>query len=471
MTDQSILNLILAEGTRKFSKADPEDRTLYGQINGADDLLAYCRYIDPTFITPYHVQEIGAALSRAERGETKNLMIFVPPRFGKSYLTSQMFQSWFRGRHPNLDIMLASYNSKKASSYTGWVRDICMTDRFHSIFPDCIIDPKNREAGNFVTTLGGTTVGAGTRGGFTGWGAHLALIDDPVKDYEEARSAIIQDKIWEWYRYVLRTRLYPTAIVIIIMTRWVTDDLAGRLIEQDGLYSEGGKWDVVKLPILDAEGKSLWPDVYTENEIQSIRESVGESAFQALYMQEPIDAVDRLFSDPNFKEAPDDMKRAAYLDPAFGGSDYSAIAIGGRNDEDYYLVDGQIWRSSIDVTYAKVEKLCNAHGISKLFVESNQAQVAVAEEFRRRGISVKNISNTVNKHVRIQNSVKLNWSNTYFGKAVSNDFLKQVLQYSELVRHDDAPDALAGLITALGGGKTSILKRYSGFTNIFGRAL
>lgn len=471
MSEQNILEIIRAEGTKKFSQAQVEDRVLYGKIHGAVDLLSYCRFIDPSFITPEHVELTAEALSRCEAGEWPYLMIFEPPRFGKSYLASQMFHSWYRGRHPNHDIILASYNTQKARSYSSWVRDIMKTDRFMEIFPDCILDPDYRAAGNYKTLAKGETIAAGMRGGMTGYGAHLAVIDDPVKDYEEARSAVIQDKIWETYRYVIRTRMYPGAKIILIMTRWVTDDLAGRLLEQDGCDTEGGKWHVVKLPILNARGEPLWNEVYSMSEINSIRESVGEAVFQALYMQEPIDAVDRLFNNPQFEEGPAGIKNAAYLDPAFGGSDFSAIAIGAYHDDLYYLTDGQIWRAPINVTYDKVEKLCKTNGICKLFVESNQAQIAVAEEFRRRGIIVGTLTNTVAKHIRIQNSVKLNWNNIRFSRSVSNDFLKQILQYSELAKHDDAPDALAGLISALGGGKTSILKRYTGFTNIFGRIL
>jgi hypothetical protein len=101
-----------------------------------------------------------------------------------------------------------------------------------------------------------------------------------------------------------------------------------------------------------------------------------------------------------------------------------------------------------------------------LFVESNAAQKAVAAEFRRRGISVKEINSTVNKFVRIQNNVKLNWHRLRFSRHVDQDYLQQVLLYSELARHDDAPDSLSGLIAALGPGKGSLEKRYGGFSRL-----
>lgn len=469
-----IYESILEEGTRKFSRAKPSDRKLYGKIHGKDELLAYAKYIDPGFIDPHHLKLIAEKLALVEQGKITRLMINVPPRFGKTYLASKIFPSWYRGRHSRNEVIQTSYSTTRAESYTRWVRDTCESDAYHAIFPDVLVRRDKRAAGEWYTEDSGVHIGAGAGGGITGTGAHLAIIDDPVKDYEEAISAVIQDKIWDWYLSTLFTRLYVNAPLIVIMTRWVTDDLCGRLIEHEGLIEDGGKWDRLKLPILDAHGKSLWPERYSEDEIQKIREAVGEKIFQALYMQEPVDAVERLFSDPKFGEAPRGLKLVAFLDPAFGGADYSAFTAGGidreKSDEGLiHIARGHIWRGSIDITYDKVEKYCKELGISVLFVESNQAQTAVAHEFRRRGIIVKEIASTVAKHVRIQNHVKLNWDRIRFSRAVDQDYLKQVLLYSELARHDDAPDSLAGLIAVLGPWKGNIEKRYAGFAGLLRR--
>jgi hypothetical protein len=121
-------------------------------------------------------------------------MIFVPPRFGKSHTTSKLFHSWYRGKHPKDEIILASFNKSKAAEFTRWVRDTCEGPFFHDIFPEVTVRPDKRAADEWHTIQGGITIGAGTQGGLTGRGAHLAFIDDPVKDFEEARSAVIQDK-------------------------------------------------------------------------------------------------------------------------------------------------------------------------------------------------------------------------------------------------------------------------------------
>lgn len=479
LTTNEILEKILEEGTKKFAKAAPEDRRLYGLSEGDKDLLAFCRYMDPDFTAWRHTKQIAEALEKVQRGEIKRLIINMPPRFGKSHIASKLFPAWYRGRHPKAEIIQASYSASRAQSFSRAVRDYCETEDYAKIFPDVQVRPDKRAAGEWLTTAGGVHIGSGVGGGITGAGAHLAVIDDPVKDYEEAVSPVIQDKIWDWYRSVLHTRLYPASAVVVIMTRWVSDDLAGRLIEQDGLDTHGGKWHLVKLPVLLENGESLWPEMYSLKEIQGIREAVGEKIFSALYQQEPVDTAFRLFGDPIFGEVPEDKKRSvkeiAYLDPAFGGDDYSALAIGciirGEKPEDSlaYVTGGYIWQGQIDVTYDRVEKLCKAHNVAKIVIEGNQAQKIIAYELRRRGFLVDIVTNSANKHLRIVNEVKVNWQNIRFTTAVEEKFLRQVTDYSELAEHDDAPDALSGLVKALGLRRRELGKRYGVLANLFSR--
>lgn len=467
-----IYEALLEEGTRKFSKATPEDRKLYGKLNGRDELLAFARYLDADYITPRHIREIAEKLEAVERGEITRLLITVPPRFGKSELVSRIFPAWYLGRHPKREVMITSYNADKAESFSKCARDIVEGDRFHHIFPDVDVSPSKRAMEEWHTIAGGIVIAAGAGGALTGGGAHLAIIDDPVKNWEEAVSETIQEKRYEWYRSVLRTRLYPGSAIILVMTRWVTYDLAGRILEHEKTIDEGGKWEHLNLPLLDAHGKSLWPEMYDDAEIADIRETVGEKIFQALYQQNPIDTIDRIFTDPQFDEPPRGLRLIAYLDPAFGGEDYSAFTAGGRHDNGeqsrIHVARGSIWKGPLDRTYARVERFCNELGVHTLYVESNQAQVAVALEFRKRGINVKTINSTQNKHVRIMNNVKMHWKDIRFSRAVEADYLKQLVTYSEIARHDDAPDSLAGLVAALRPGRQSLSERYDCFGGIFG---
>jgi len=472
---REILDVILEESLKKFSTIKPEDRKLYGKNYGRDDLLAFARYIDPNFVTPHHIRLIAEKLEAVERGEIKRLIISIPPRFGKSYLTSQIFLSWFMGRNPKREVILASYNDSKAEEYTRWVRDTCRYELFRQVFPDFEMNENKQAAGEWYTAAGGKVLAAGIKGGVTGYGANLMLIDDPVKDFEQATSDIIQEKIWNRYRADIRSRLYPGAAIVVIMTRWASNDLAGRLILQEGLVCDGGKWEMLSLPILSADGVSLWPEAYPLSEIQDIRESVGEKIFQALYQQTPVDLIDRIFSDPIFREAPEGLPVIGYLDPAFGGNDYCALTTGGLTDPDNakdskaHITGGYVWRSQIDKSYDMIERIYKQEKLRKLWIESNQAQRILKYELEKRSMNIGLVDSVKDKHFRIINYAKQNWGNIYFSKNVTPEYMKQLLSYTELSKDKDAADSLAGLIQQLGIGQTPLSNRYSGLANFFRR--
>jgi len=475
MIDRTILEAILEEGTKKFSTVTPGNRVLFGKVHGGDNLLAFAKYIDPNFIDPKHIAIIAKKLTLVEKGKCKRLIICVPPRFGKSYLASQMFVAWCMGRNPKREIIVTSYNDEKAAEYTRWARDICKDNRFKAVFPEFAMNEAKQAAGEWYTKQGGKVLAAGIKGGVTGYGAHLMIIDDPVKDFENAISSVIQDKIWNRYRADIRTRLYPGAAIVVIMTRWTSNDLVGRLLEHEGTIENGGKWDVLSLPILDEHGKSLWPDAYSIDEIKDIRESVGEQIFQALYQQTPVDLIDKIFGDPLFRELPAGLPCIGYLDPAFGGNDYNALTCGSVDALDgakvAYITGGYVWRGQIDTTYDTVERIYKQHKLRKLYIESNQAQRIMKYELEKRGCVVGLVDSVQNKHFRIINYAKQNWHKIYFSHDITPAYMKMLLNYTELAKDKDAADSLAGLIQVLGLNKARIDDRYNGLSNFFRRFL
>jgi len=471
VNNREILDVILEESLKKFSKIQPEDRVLYGKNYGQNELFAFCRFIDPNFVTPKHLRLIAEKLEKVEKGELKRLIISMPPRFGKSYLVSQMFLAWLLGKNPRREIILTSYNDEKAKEYTSWVRDTCKDTRYASIFPDFCMNETKQAAGEWRTSKGGKVIAAGLKGGITGYGANFFIIDDPVKDMNEALSDVVQDKIWNRFRADIRTRLYPNAAIIVVMTRWVSNDLVGRLIENEGLVKDGGKWDMLALPMLSEKGKPLWPEVYNMEEIQDIRGSLGEKLFQALYQQTPVDTIGGVFDDPIFREPPEKMTKIGYCDPAFGGDCDTSLATGGTDDTSegrkIFITGGYSWQGEIDKSYDMIERIYKKEKLDKLWVEGNQAQRIMRYELQKRGLNVGIVVNCKNKHFRVMNNVKLNWHHIYFSKNVTPEFLKQVLKYSELAKKKDAADSLAGLTGQLNFGRPKISERYSNLANIF----
>lgn len=155
----------------------------------------------------------------------------------------------------------------------------------------------------------GGMIAAGVGGPITGHGAHLAIIDDPIKDAEQANSKVQRDAIWDWYRFVLRTRLMPGGVIVLVLTRWHEDDLAGRLLKAAEDDPSADQWAVLRLPALAEEedpldrapGEALWPEQYNEAALASIRSSVGSYVWAALYQQRPQPAGGGIFKREHFR--------------------------------------------------------------------------------------------------------------------------------------------------------------------------
>lgn len=197
----------------------------------------------------------------------------------------------------------------------------------------------------------------------------------------------------------------------------------------------------------------------TPQEIRRRREKIAdESLFQANYHLQHVSSEDRPFKNPQFGPRPEGFKQPyAYLDPAFGDTkknNYSAITIGGMSGKEIFIDGGYIWRERIDKSYDKVVEYCYAHDVSILFVESNQAQIAMAVELSKpeRGLHVRPITQLTNKHFRIMGFAKKLWGSIRFNYDLENsDYLKQILAYvdPQYSAFDDAPDSLAGLVQCL----------------------
>lgn len=291
-------------------------------MDAAENLIAFTEYTNDSYISASHHKLIADKLEAVDRGEIDRLAIFMPPRHGKSELASRRFPAWYLGRNPDRQIIAASYNSDLASDFGREVRNIVASPEYGAVFKTRLRED-SRAAERWNTEQGGAYVAAGVGTAVTGRGAHILLIDDPLKDREEADSELRRQRVWEWYTSTAYTRLMPGGAVILIQTRWHEDDLAGRLLNQ----TSGDKWEVLDLPALDEAGNALWPEWYNAESLGRIRQAIGPREWSALYQQRP---------------APDDgdFFRAEWLKPydkapakntlrIYGGSDYAVTKDGG----------------------------------------------------------------------------------------------------------------------------------------------
>lgn len=214
----------------------------------------------------------------------RRLIVTMPPRHGKSELCSKYLPAWFVGTRPDKRVILASYEADFAAS---WGRKARTIIEDHGSMFGITVDNQSAAATNWniAGRLGGMQT-AGIGGPITGKGADLLIVDDPIKNAEEANSQTYRDKTWDWFLSTAYTRLEPNGAVIVIQTRWHEDDLAGRLLRH--ATSGGDPWRVVKFQAIGNDGAALWPARYNVDDLAAIKRAVGSYVWSALYQQEPL---------------------------------------------------------------------------------------------------------------------------------------------------------------------------------------
>jgi predicted phage terminase large subunit-like protein len=313
------------------------------------NLLDFTRFTHNAYTpAPHHVR-ICEALERVARGECPRLMVFMPPRHGKSELASRRFPAWFLGANPRKQIIAASYNSELAADFGRDVRNIVASKDYRNLFGVSLAED-SQAANRWHTSEGGSYVSAGVGTAITGRGAHVLLIDDPIKDREEADSSLSRDRVWDWYTSTAYTRLMPGGAIVLIQTRWHEDDLAGRLIQAQQRFG-GDKWEVLELKALTDDDTPLWPEWFPLADLERIRAVIGPRDWSALYQQTPVPdgrAEFRrewlAFFQPGDPAATGEgMNKYILCDPAGEKkktSDRTAIWVVGLNsDRCYYLLD------------------------------------------------------------------------------------------------------------------------------------
>lgn len=329
---------------------------------------------------------IADRLEAVERGDIDRLMIFMPPRHGKSELASKRFPAWCLGRNPKRQIIAASYNSDLATDFGRNVRNIVAEPEFRQVFPGVSLAADSQAANRMNTNHGGAYVAAGVGTAVTGRGANIALIDDPFKDRSEADSERNRDNVWDWYRSTLYTRLMPGGAIVLIQTRWHEDDLAGRLLE-----SERDQWEVLELPALHPERGALWPEWYDEPALMRIKAAIGPREWSALYQQQPQPDEGTFFQRDWFETwKQEDLPKLRY----YGTSDYAVTDQGGDytvhrvwgvdSDGAIYRIDGWRGQTTSDVWIEKKLDLIKQWKPMAWFGEGGVIQKAVEPMINRR---------------------------------------------------------------------------------------
>ena len=261
------------------------------RANAREDLISYAQYVMPWYRPAAIHREMANALMKVERGETDRLMITVPPRHGKTALSSILYPAWRMGRTPRMEIIAASYGAELAEGAIGrHLRNLMQGPEHREVFGEqAAIDPTAAAVGLWFTKAGGVYRAAGVGGGITGFGAQLLLIDDPVKGWKAAESPREQRTTYDWYVGDAYTRLMPDeagraqGAIVLVGTRWHERDLIGQLLV-DEEKGEGDSWTKIYFPALP---NPPWPQRYGKEFMERMKRVQPPRTWNALYMGNP----------------------------------------------------------------------------------------------------------------------------------------------------------------------------------------
>lgn len=309
--------------------------------------MPFVKKVWPNFIEGAHHKRMAAAFERVANGTCKRLIINMPPRHTKSEFASYLLPAWFLGKYPGKKVIQASHTAELAVGFGRKVRNLVDSEGYTGIFPNLHLQADSKAAGRWNTSAGGDYFAIGVGGAVTGKGADVLIIDDPHSEQEAAMAASnpdVYDKVLEWYTSGPRQRLQPGGAIVIVMTRWSMRDLTGQVLKA-AAQRGGEEWEVIEFPAILPSGNALWPEFWSMEELEALREELPNSKWQAQYQQNPVGNESAIIKRDWWKWwEPDRPPACEYIlqtwDTAFeknNRADYSAGTTWGvfKHDEDH----------------------------------------------------------------------------------------------------------------------------------------
>lgn len=470
-----------------------DDTDTYQQI-ATGSFAEYCVTIDKRYSMQWFHNVIADRLEdgykRLLRGENVRIMIFMPPRHGKSDTATQKFPSWVLGKQPQWPIMVSSYSDELATDFGMLTRNIMTSNEYHAMFPTHLrADAKAK--GRWITQEGGGYTAVGVGGALTGRGFKIGIIDDPFKNREEADSPVVRESRYNWYRSTFYTRQEGASMIVFILTRWHEDDLAGRVLRDAEDAKRNGEpydnWEIIQFKALATEnddyrqeGDALWPDKFNRDKLLTMKTAMGPYEFSALYQQHPVDEENRKFKQSWFRYRP--LEELDYaltynvmtIDPRGKddiklGNDYVGITVNfvenaGRENSRWNFLSYREKLTAtglIDLMFTNWER----YHLRCIGIEDNQftqaLMVLIAQEMRKRGVYMTVILLTtggVSKELRIEAMVpRYQWGGIFHvtvGGINQCAELEDELRLFPKAANDDASDSAAYQQKMPFGGQT-----------------
>lgn len=367
--------------------------------------------VSPTFKFFRHVEVLVEQLQAVADGKSRRLLVFLPPRNSKSYLCSRLLPAYLLRLHPERWVGLASYGAELAEGFSRDARGFYLADGGS-------LNPSSCATSQWTTLAGGGLWATGVGGAATGRGFSLGIVDDPVKDAQQADSPTYRARLTDWWESVFSTRSEPDGAMVVVQTRWHLDDLAGHLLAKELEAEAPEGWHVINLPAIAVEqehaapwstepdwrrpGETLSPERFPLEKLEQIRVGMPARWWSALYQQRPTVAAGSVFLREWFRRyAPQELPRAfnrviASLDAAFkagSSSDFAALTVWGQDSSGLWLLDVVNRRMSFTDTLAAIAASWQRHQFSELLVEDAANGPAIVDTLRQqaRGFLIRSV--------------------------------------------------------------------------------
>jgi len=455
------------------------------QLVPQESLLSFTRHTLPSFApAPFHIAYYEV-LTRFAMGEIKKLMITMPPQHGKSEGATRRLPAFVLGQDPDKRIAIVSYNAIKARKFNRELQRIMDDDRYYELFPQTLLAgqasyqeqgqrsrnyARNSDECEIVGYQGNfKTIGVG--GSLTGEPVDILIMDDLYKDASSAWSPVIRQNVADWYDTVASTRLHNDSQQLLVFTRWHMEDLAGRLLEQEGVYDpieNPQGWLLVSFPAIQnrppseqdprAEGEPLWPERHSLEKLLEIK-GRSPTVFESLYQQNPQPSQGLMYEEFTcYTDLPSRSYSVAYIDAADSGADYLCALFYKEAEDGNYITDVLYTKDPMEVTETTLTYMLQQHQVERCHIESNNGGNLFVSNLQQRSWDMGNRLTRFNPFHQNQNKT----ARIFAASASVQKLIKMPLDWKKRFpkfardltgylrvgtnAHDDAPDALTGSI-------------------------
>jgi len=248
------------------------------------DFMSFVKHVWPEFVEGKHHKVIAEKFNQIAEKKIKRLIINMPPRHTKSEFSSFLLPAWMIGKNPKLKIIQSTHTTELAVRFGRKAKTLMDSQEYKEVFKTRLRED-SQAAGKWETSQGGEYYAAGVGSAITGRGADLLIIDDPHSE-QDALNADALERAYEWYTSGPRQRLQPGGTIVLVMTRWNTKDLTGKLLQaQKGAKTD--QWEVIEFPAIMPSGEPVWPEYWKKEELEGVKASLSVGKWNAQWMQNP----------------------------------------------------------------------------------------------------------------------------------------------------------------------------------------